>query len=90
MDLQNGCFDMQCEEESVYLAFGSSDNIEEEETWEDLLEMEENAWDPSAARREWSSSPWLVFQAFMSVLHQQTHSLLGSCSWTDGGNTLTI
>ena len=36
-------------EGNATLAYRDADD-EEEETWEDLLEMEENVWDPHAAQ----------------------------------------
>lgn len=38
---------LQCTEERVKLTSPQPDD--EEETWEDLLELEENVWDPTAA-----------------------------------------
>lgn len=40
---------LQVTEGNATLAYRDADD-EEEETWEDLLEMEENVWDPHAAQ----------------------------------------
>ncbi len=41
---------LQCSEENVKFSVFEAEEDEEQETWEDLLEMEENVWDPQAAQ----------------------------------------
>lgn len=53
---------------------GDSDHDEDIETWEDLLEMEENAWDPNTARGKPMIAIMYTFDG--TFLDAETHQVL--------------